>query len=160
MTYTRIFMTIGATVWFALAAPTTGRAITTCPPLASTAVTADSGINTTSTTFVNVDNTTINFVQGGSKRGCVLVLFSAEAETEADEIMVVHALLDGVTPCSPDLIDFHASTADPPRDAVRTMNFVCHGVAPGSHSIRMQYLSDSGKNVYLSRRTTIVQYVP
>jgi hypothetical protein len=160
MTCTRTIVILGASVWFALAAPNTGHATTTCPPLASKAVTADSGISTTSTGFVNVANSHINFVQGGTKAGCVLVLFSAEAETVANEIMVVQALLDDLTPCAPDTIDFVRSNATATSDAVRAMNFVCPGVAPGPHSIRMRYLSDGGGMVELSRRTMIVQYVP
>src|SRR4051812_37896803 len=117
MTYARTLLIAGAALWVALAMSATALAATTCPPLASKAVTADSGISTTSTTFVNVANTNIIFVQGGRKAGCVLVSFSAEAETDANEIMVVHALLDGVTSCAPDFIDFHASAADAPRDA-------------------------------------------
>jgi hypothetical protein len=160
MSYARTFAIIGATVWFALATSVTGHASSNCPPLASKVVTASDGLGTTLTSYVNVANTAINFVQGGSKAGCVLVFFSAEAEAAANDIMVVHAMLDGVTPCSPDEIDFVTSNATVTVDAVRAMNFICPGVAPGSHVIRMQYRSDTGAGVYLTRRTIIVQFVP
>jgi hypothetical protein len=159
MSYARSFAIIGATMWFAVATCATGHA-SNCPPLASKVVTASDGLGTTSTSYVNVANTGINFVQGGSKAGCVLVFFSAEAEAAANDIMVVQALLDGVTACSPDEIDFVTSNATVTVDAVRAMNFICPAVAPGSHSIRMRYHSDTGGGVFLTKRTTIVQYVP
>jgi hypothetical protein len=161
MTYLRMAVTASAALWLAVSISTTARAANmSCPPLASKAVTGDSDLSTTSQTFVNVASTKISFVQGGSKAGCVAVTFAAEAESAANEIMVVHALLDDVTPCSPDIVDFVGSSTAATSDAARSMTFICPAVAPGSHSIRMQYLSDGGGMVTLTRRTTIVYYVP
>src|SRR5690349_10088799 len=150
MTYTRIILIVSATVWFGLAMSVTGNASSNCPPLASKVATASDGISTTSTSYVPIANTGMNFVQGGTKAGCVLVLFSAEANAPANEIMVVQALLDGITPCSPNDVDFVISNATATGDAVRSMNFICPGVAPGAHSIKMRYLSDAGGMVELS----------
>ena len=133
-----------------------------CAPTALRYVTVTTGITTTSTSFVTVSGTTINFVQGGTTAKCVIVSFSAMADAVASNVMIVQAVLDGNTiiPCQPGATDFAASFATATPRSAHTMNFVCPNVAPGNHSIKMQYVSVYGGAVSLDHRTMIVHYVP
>jgi hypothetical protein len=112
---------------------------------------------TTGTTFVDVIDTQIGFIQGGSSPSCVIVSFSAEASAAANTAMVVEALLDGVV-CQPDGNFFVASTAAVVGIADRAMNYVCPDVAPGNHLAKIHFRSSSGGAVTLAFRTTIVHY--
>src|SRR6185295_15487655 len=101
-------------------------ATTTCAPLVSRIATVGpTTIHTTSTSFINVAGTAVNFTQGGSKPGCVVVLFSAEVNVAADENMRVQALLDNNVACTPSNVYFGASNATSIPFAAHAMNFIC-----------------------------------
>jgi hypothetical protein len=111
---------------------------------------------TASTSYVNVIDTNLAFVQGGGSASCAIVLFSSEASGVANERMQVRVLLDNLIVCQPDNSLFANNTTD---YVDRTMSFVCADVAPGSHTIRMQFQSVTGGTVALGFRTTLVHYV-
>jgi hypothetical protein len=113
--------------------------------------------STTSTTFVDVMETAINFQQGGS--GCVIVSFAGMASANPNTLMYVRARLDGATDCLPNDNAFAGSGATASPSADRAMNYVCGKVAPGSHVIKMQFRTGSGPTVSLRSRTIIVHYV-
>jgi hypothetical protein len=112
-------------------------------------------ISTTSTTFVNVTGSRIDFQQGGTSPNCVIVNFSSEAEEVAGETLVVQVLLDGSTLCQPDDNFF---SFDDPDLADRAMNYICPAVAPGGHKVQPQFRSRNGGTVSLDFRTIIVHY--
>ena len=113
---------------------------------------------TTSTGYVDVIESGVRFVQGGTKPGCIVVSFSAEAGAAANETMVVQPVLDGTTICEPDSNFFVPSSASGTNAGARAMNYVCTDVTPGAHRLKMQFRSFSGGAVTLSYRTLIVHH--
>ena len=109
-------------------------------------------VSTTSPAFVNVKNMKIPFRQSGE--GCVIVSFSAEAETEGDYPLYLRVLIDG-EPCPLDWNNF----ALDPELAVRAMNFLCPGISPGKRVAQVQFASGEPIGaVSLNYRTMIVWF--
>jgi hypothetical protein len=116
--------------------------------------------STTSTTYVDVVETGVPFKQGGTKNSCAIVSFSSEALAAANESMQVRAVLDnGAIICRPDDNFFVTSGATATSEADHAMNYVCAGVAPGSHVAKLQFKSVNGGNVTLEFRTVVVHYL-
>ena len=115
---------------------------------------------TTSTAFVTVDESVISFTVSSAPGGsCVIVTFAAEAGAEADSTMTVLAFLDGAA-CSPGAVFFVRSNAVETTEATRSMTFICHGVTPGYHVVRMKFKSSAeDKTQQLLFRTMTVQYL-
>ncbi len=116
------------------------------------------GHSTTSNGYVDVIESGVWFVQGGTKPGCIIVSFSAEAGAAANETMVVQPVLDGTTVCEPGENFFVPSIASGSNAGARAMNYVCTDVAPGAHRLKMQFRSFGGATVTLSYRTLIVHH--
>jgi hypothetical protein len=115
--------------------------------------------NTTSITAQAVPDTNINFVQGGTGASCVIIYFSSEASAVANERGAIRAEIDNVTEsCDPTYTYFHPAETNPSGLGARAFNFVCPDVSPGGHVAKIKYQSESGGNVKLGFRTTIVEY--
>ena len=110
---------------------------------------------TMSTTFVDVANTQVTFVQGGTGPNCVVVAFTASANNGPGNSMIVRAVLDDSIICEPKG-DTYFSSADDLRGSA--MNFVCPSVSPGGHAIKMQFRSLNGGQVAFDHRSTIVHF--
>lgn len=119
--------------------------------------TATALAGTQSTTYVDVPNTSISFVQGGSGAGCAVVSFSAPANAVdlGGNALVVRAVLDDSVFCEPKGDTYFAGSIDLRASA---MTFICPSVGPGNHSIKMQFRSLTGAQTGLDRRTTTVNY--
>jgi hypothetical protein len=113
---------------------------------------------TSSTTFVNVFQAKIVFPQGGAGASCVIVHFSARAFAFGTRTMNVRAVLDGSTIALPGEMAF--ATNDGANGFSRAVQFIFPSVAPGSHSVQIQFRSLSGESVAMGRHSTIVQYAP
>lgn len=138
------------------AAPPAAVTVGTCSPNKLKFKVSELFAQTTSSSFVDVPETTLNFTQGGTTPSCVIVAFSAEASA-SPAIMVLEVVLDGGTLCFPSG-NFFVSQAV--TLSIHAMNYVCPNVAPGFHSIKMTFASDpEGSVVTLDFRTTIVQFV-
>jgi hypothetical protein len=115
------------------------------------------------TNYVNVKDATISFVQGGANASCVIVTFSASAATDWDVAMHIRAQLDGTTVCNPpDPSWVQTSFQNSYGPNACTMTYVCSNVAPGPHTIRMQFrksgvIAERGVRVY--ERTLRVDYI-
>jgi hypothetical protein len=112
--------------------------------------------STSSSTYVDVIDTRIRFTQGGSSKSCVIVSFSAQADTPG-AVMQVRAVLDGNIECLPTDNSFVGGTGALGTFTSRAMNYVCENVAPGVHAVKMQFRS-FGEGA-LWKRTMIVQHV-
>jgi hypothetical protein len=113
---------------------------------------------TNSRIFVSVPETTVSFVQGGSKGSCVLVQFSAHAFAEAGNSVDVRARLDGATNGLPRIVNF--SSDDPGLYRTSTMIFIFRKVAPGAHTLELEFRSANGTRVEIGLHNTIVHFVP
>ena len=109
---------------------------------------------TTSANFVDVAESNIRFVQGGSKPGCIVISLSAEAIAGQNTAMAVRAVLDTTAVCESVYDSFVLSDA---TRSVRAANFLCTDVTPGAHRIKLQFLS-SGGTVVLDNRTITVRF--
>jgi len=112
---------------------------------------------TSSTTHVNLAQTRINFTQGGTGPSCVIVRFSAEAGAGPGPWLELRAVLDGVTVALPPAVRFGINEGS---EVARSYDFIFPSVAPGMHTLQMQFRSSNGTSVFISDRTTIVLHKP
>jgi hypothetical protein len=121
------------------------------------------GSGTTSTSFVDVPEASLTFFQGGTLSNCVIVNFSAMsfASTASTALVLVRAVLDGVVVAIPPETQF---SGDDDEDAdfrwsrSHDYNFVFPRVAPGSHTVTMQFRSSDGGQVFINRHTMVVYH--
>jgi hypothetical protein len=111
---------------------------------------------TTSTTFVNLPSSVVNFVQGGASASCVIVQFSAAVITSTNAQLTLRATLDGVASSLPDSTPLMVDGAN---FETRSAVFVFPSVTPGAHTVRIQFLTSVG-TVEVSRSNVVVQYAP
>jgi hypothetical protein len=109
--------------------------------------------STVSTSFVNMLEMAANITQGATD--CVIVTFFAQASTVASEAMHVRVTIDGVAACGP--ID-HRFVQN--GGSSHAMAFLCNGVEPGPHAIRIQYKSFGGGQVIVQGRMMLIHYTP
>jgi hypothetical protein len=120
------------------------------------AVADDTSLSTTSTTFVDVPSMSVTFtIPAGTGRSCVRVEFSAYVFAPS-ELMEIRTLLDGTTVGAPGVVQFEAESVT--FATSRAFNFLFTDVRPGTHTITMQWLSFSGGNVFVHRRSMFVHH--
>jgi hypothetical protein len=152
---------LAATVLFGAAlASVSANATTTvtCAPskVKAIAQTLNTNRTTTSTTFVDVPATTTNIVQGGNSNSCVIVDFNGLVAAAANTALFVTAVLDDVVGV-PDYAQLiHSATTFENR----SVSFLFPDVAPGTHTVKMQFHSSNGQIVYINRSTVIIRFVP
>jgi hypothetical protein len=97
--------------------------------------------STLSTTYVDIPEATLNFVQGGDVASCVIVRFSAEAFAK-DNGVSVRPLLNVATTALPDEVAFAGMECIPTvgcTTRAHAFEFVFPRVKPGKHLLRMQF---------------------
>jgi len=146
-----------------LAVLTAGRADATtafgCTPSKVKVVSQTPNTNrvTSSTVFVDVQQTATQIVQGGKSPGCVIVDFSAMVDTDPNVALNLSASLDGASgvPASTQLI-YNSTVFE-----ARSVSFVFNGVAPGTHTVKLRFhSSQSGQFVRINSSNIIIHYVP
>jgi len=129
----------------------------TCSPTKIKYLTDNDFRDTDSAKFVNIPQTGFNFTQGGASAGCVIVHFTAEVGTVTYKSVDIRPLLDGAVKSQPPLADF--TRVDDSLQSARGFIFIFPSVAPGTHSITMQFrMRDAGGTAYIQRRTLMVQH--
>jgi hypothetical protein len=113
------------------------------------------GGSTSSTTFVNIPNTALNLTVGGANPTCVIVVFTAQTQTTANENMVVRARIPGIGIGVPAEFSMGPGTG---TTEARPAQFVFENVPPGDYTVRMQYRSIPGTTVTLTRPTLVVHH--
>jgi hypothetical protein len=121
--------------------------------------------STNSTIFVDVPESTLSFVQGGSVASCVIVRFSAEVSSK-DNGLSVRPLLDVSTVALPSSVGFGGMECIPTvgcTTRAHSFEFVFPHVAPGTHLLRMQYnaafgIADPLYWVHIGKHNTVVLY--
>ncbi len=125
-------------------------------------ITDDSTNKTTSSTsFVDVPNTTIAVDIGGSANTCVKIEFSAYtfAATAGTALLNVRVLADAAV-CAPGEIQFSGDDSedgDSRWARTHAFNFLC-AVTPGVHTFRAQYRSYDGGLVSIHRTSLFVHH--
>jgi hypothetical protein len=139
-------------------------AVTTgaCKPVKTSYAASDlQGSSTTSTSFVAIPEATVAFNVAGTSPSCVIVIFSAETYAAGGDLVYVRPLLDGGTVAVPSQTQFSGDddeNGDGRWARSHDMNFVFPSVAPGSHSLVMQFASFAGGTVYVHQHTTLVEH--
>ena len=110
-----------------------------------------------STTYANLAQTRVNFIQGGTGPSCVIVRFSAEAGAGPGPWLELRAVLDGVTVALPPTVRFGINEGS---EVARSYDFIFPSVGPGNHTLQMQFRSSNGTSVFISNRSTIVLHKP
>jgi len=126
-----------------------------CPTPGTHFVAADdTGNSTISTTYVDVPNMTVTFTAGGTRSFCATATFSAFTFAPGDALLAVQALMDGTVVGAPGEQQF--SGDDGVWAVSHAFTFVFPSVAPGAHTIKIQYRSFDGKTVFMHRRSLVV----
>lgn len=141
----------------AAAQQTTG----SCSPQKIRYKTSSESVTTSQTGWTNVPYAGIAFTQGGSEPSCVIVRFSAMAAAEYPRWIGLRVAIDGnkIGPpeiASPGEIQFEGYTE---LSAARSFDFVFPAVAPGKHTIHVQWKYQNPLGiVWMHERTTIIQF--
>jgi hypothetical protein len=112
--------------------------------------------STASQTFVNLPGATVPIVvssKGGAK--CVSVVFTSMAFAPSGGLLMVRALLDG-NQGDPGEVQFEGNSGTFATSQAMTFDFPA--VAPGAHTVQIQFRSFSGSSVFLHRGTTLVHF--
>jgi GTPase SAR1 family protein len=118
--------------------------------------TASDTVSTDTDTLKNVPDTRIRFTQGGNGNGCVVVRFSGVASASDPNWIALRVVMDGNVIGEPGQVQFEGSTFVIAR--ARSFEFVFPNVAPGKHTIVVQWNAFLNAPAYMSDRTTVVQY--
>ena len=111
-----------------------------------------------SSSFVDIPETSVNVKVGGANPTCVIVAFSALVNPEPDETMVVRARIAGIGAGDPDDVAFGPGSG---KLDTRATQFIFRNVPPGSHTLQMQYrinAGGSGDSVRLCEPTLVVHH--
>src|SRR6185437_7588037 len=141
------------------AAVTPGVVTSSCSPTKITYKVSRAQSQTSSTNWQTLPFAGVGFHQGGASNSCVIISFSAEAQAASRDYILVQPILDSTTVCIPNENAFSTSP-EPTGLADRSMNFVCANVAPGNHTINMQWRTVNGGTATIFYRTLLVHYVP
>jgi hypothetical protein len=116
-------------------------------------------IFTSSQSFVDIPNNSVNFQIPGVVPACAIVTFSAHSFASGPgEILAVQALLDGV-PMAPGAVQFSGDDdEDNDGRSTRThsVTFVATSVPAGVHTVQMQFQSENGFPVFLTQPSVVV----
>ena len=117
---------------------------------------------TSSSSFVDVPNSTVTFGQGGTTSGCVIVTFTAEAFAPSERLLQIRAILENSVVAAPGNVQF---SGDDDEDSngrwarSHAFTFIFPSVAPGLHNVRMQFRSpDIFGRVFIHKHTVVVQH--
>lgn len=117
---------------------------------------------TSSSTFVNLPNGDVSFTQGGVGNGCVIVTFTAEGFARLSRRVDVRALLDNAVIAAPRTVWFSGDDDEDGDGAwarAHAFTFTFRSVAPGPHTVRMQFRSGRfSEPVFIHKHTVVVQH--
>ena len=118
--------------------------------------------STNSTSFVNVPNGGVSFTQGGTGSSCVIVTFTAEAFAGFSGLLQIRARLDNSSIAAPGIVQLSGDDdEDGDGDWARAhaFTFIFPSVAPGAHTVHMQFRSVFFfEPVTIHRHTVVVQH--
>jgi hypothetical protein len=116
-------------------------------------------ISTSSQSFVDIPNNSVNFEIPGVVPACAIVTFSAHSfATGPGEILAIQALLDGV-PMAPGAVQFSGDDdedGDGRSTRTHSVTFVATSVAAGVHRVQMQFERENGFPVFLTQPSVVV----
>lgn len=118
--------------------------------------------STTSTTFVNLAPLSVTFKVGGTALTCMKVDVAAETfAAGTGELIVMRVLLDGTTeflPGEPQWSGDDDENGDGKWARSHAANFYLANIAPGNHTVTVQWRSFFGGTVFSHFRSLSVQH--
>ena len=112
-------------------------------------------VGTTSTSFALMPNTHFPVTHAA---GCLIVDFAGMVQIDdASNQMRIQAIIVGIGIAEPGQM-FIGRPAAPGDVETRSMRFVFRDVPAGTHTVRIDWRSDTGGNVNVASRTLTVQY--
>jgi hypothetical protein len=114
---------------------------------------------TTSTAFINIPSTSVSFIVPGALNICIIVDYAAQAFAPggASGLMIVRAVRDGVEVGQPPDWQMVGGNAGPYSNS-HSMQSVFPNVAPGLHTITMQFRSFFGTSVTINKGNMTVHH--
>ncbi len=106
--------------------------------------------------FVNLKDGEITFTQGGASAGCVIARFSAETDAPGTGGIDVRLRLGDGTLARPAPVFWTTDHSEGP--SVQSFEFVFPNVAPGARTVRVQWRSYDGRQVFFGYRTLTVTH--
>lgn len=106
--------------------------------------------------FVNLKDGEVTFTQGGASAGCVIARFSAETDAPGTGGIDVRLRLGDGTIARPAPVFWTTDHSEGP--SVQSFEFVFPNVAPGSRTVRVQWRSEDGRQVFFGYRTLTVTH--
>ncbi len=126
-----------------------------CTPTKVAIVASDfDGSSSSLTTYSNIGEATVTFVQGGAKPSCAIVRFSATTSTGLTDAVVIRAFINNQQIAIPNFVVF--SEGDGSFGSAHSYDFLFPILEPGSYTVHMQFKSFFGNNVHVNRHTTTV----
>jgi len=119
------------------------------------------GQSTSSGTFVDLPGTSLTFTQGGTAASCVEVDFTAMTFAAGGALLDVQPVLDGATlgvPSATQLSGDDDENANGRWSRSHAFDFIFPSVAPGSHTMKMQFESVVGGTVFINRNAMLVRH--
>jgi hypothetical protein len=119
--------------------------------------------STSSATFADMPETQDTISQGGQAPSCVVVNFSGHTISPGLAVMAIRAVLDGTVIAEPGQV-FLSGDDDEDQDfrtaRSHAMNFVFPSVAPGTHTVSIQWRNagGAGSSSSIAPRTLLVHH--
>ena len=112
-------------------------------------------VGTTSTSFALMPNTHFPVTHAA---GCLIVDFAGTVlSSDASNAVTIRAFIVGIGPAEPGAVSMGRPAA-PGIFETRSMRFVFRDLPAGTHTVRIEWQSNTGGNVNVAFRTLTVQY--
>jgi hypothetical protein len=126
-----------------------------CSPTKIAYKTSNVSVNMSSNVFAVVPQTPVAFTQGGVNPSCVIVRYSAMAAASSPKWIPLRVVLDGSVVAQPGEVQYEGYTE---ISLARSFDFIFPSVAPGAHTVRVEWRSFNTGIIFMHDRTTIVQH--
>lgn len=135
-----------------------GPTTTACGALGKFKVLTDDTLSkwTGSTGFVDIPNGEMTFSVSGPAASCVIVSFSSNAYAAGRAAEFVQAVIDSSAVAKPGPVQFAAS--DGTYNFAKSFDFIFPAVAPGTHTVKMQFRSFDGQIVFINKHTMMLNF--
>jgi hypothetical protein len=123
--------------------------------------TNDSNSVTTSSSFATLPGMSVTFTIGGTASSCITAEYSGQAFAPAGALINIVAVLDGVTIAGPGEVQLAGDTdenGDGKWSRSYAMQFAWPTVAPGTHTVSIQWRSFFGTTVSINKGSLVVQH--
>jgi hypothetical protein len=117
----------------------------------------DANTSTTSTVFANLPGASVGFTIPGAATSCIVAEYSGQAFAPDTSLIQIQVLLDGATAGAPGVVQLVGDDEGSFSDSY-AMQFVWANVAPGAHSVTVQWRSFNGVSVAINKGTLVVQH--